>query len=66
MPCINSVPEIGGSLGIFEFGPDFRGNFLKKEIATHSNVLAWRIPWTRGAWWATVSGVAKSWTRLSI
>ena len=20
---------------------------LEKEIATHSNILAWRIPWTR-------------------
>ena len=27
-------------------------------------VLAWRIPMDRGAWWATVHGVAKSQTRL--
>ena len=27
-------------------------------------VLAWRIPGTRGAWWAAVYGVAQSWTRL--
>ena len=27
-------------------------------------VLAWRIPMDRGAWWATVRGVAKSQTRL--
>ena len=26
----------------------------------HSNVLAWRIPMDRGAWWATVDRVAKS------
>ena len=26
--------------------------------------LAWRIPMARGAWWATVHGVAKSWTQL--
>ena len=32
-------------------------------MATHSSVLAWRIPWT-GAWWATVHRVTKSWTRL--
>ena len=38
---------------------------LEKEMATHSSILAWKIPWTeRGAWWATVHGVAKSWTRL--
>ena len=25
----------------------------------------WRIPLDRGAWWATVHGVTKSWTRLN-
>ena len=33
---------------------------LEKEMATHSSILAWRIPMDRGAWWATVHGVAKS------
>ena len=33
---------------------------LEKGMATHSSVLAWRIPMDRGAWWATVHGVAKS------
>ena len=36
---------------------------LEKEMATHSNSFAWRIPWT-GAWWVIVHGVAKSWTQL--
>ena len=36
---------------------------LEKEMATHSSVLAWRIPGT-GAWWAAVYGVAQSRTRL--
>ena len=31
---------------------------LEEGTATHSSVLAWRIPWTR-AWWATVLRVAK-------
>ena len=35
-------------------------------MATHSSILAWRIPMDRGAWWATVHGVTKSWTRLSM
>ena len=26
---------------------------LKKGMAIHSSILAWRIPWTRGAWQAT-------------
>ena len=34
---------------------------LEKEMATHSSILAWRIPMDRGAWRATVQGVAKSW-----
>ena len=38
---------------------------LEKEMATHSSILAWRIPMDRGAWWATVHGVTKSWTQLS-
>ena len=28
-------------------------------------IFAWRIPTDRGAWWATVHGVAKSQLRLS-
>ena len=32
---------------------------LEKEVATHSGILAWRIPWTE-AWQATVHGVTKS------
>ena len=43
------VPSLGGE------------DPLEKEMATHSSILAWKIPWTR-AWWATVHGVAKSQT----
>ena len=35
---------------------------LKKNTATHFIILAWRIPTDRGAWWATVHAVLKSWT----
>ena len=35
---------------------------LKEGMETHSSILAWRIPMDRGAWQATVHGVAKSWT----
>ena len=34
-------------------------NSLEKHMATHSSILAWKIPMGRGAW-----RVAKSWTRL--
>ena len=35
---------------------------LEKEMTTHSSILAWGIPMDRGAWWATVHGVANSQT----
>ena len=34
---------------------------LEKRMTIYSNILAWRIPMDRGAWQATVHGVAKSW-----
>ena len=33
---------------------------LEEGMATHSSILAWRIPMDRGAWRATVLGVAES------
>ena len=36
---------------------------LEKEMATHSNTLAWKIPWTEKP--CELHGVAKSRTRLS-
>ena len=47
-----------------------RVRFLGQEdspeegMATHSSILAWRIPKDRGAWQATVHGLTKSQTRL--
>ena len=35
---------------------------LEEGMATPSSILAWRIPMDRGAWQATVHGVAKSQT----
>ena len=42
---------------------------LEKGMATHSSILAWRIPWMeksmdRRTWQATINRVAKSQTRL--
>ena len=33
---------------------------LEEEMATYSSILAWTIPMDRGAWRATVHGVAQS------
>ena len=38
---------------------------LEKEMATHSHILAWENSTNRGAWWATVQGVAEGWEQLS-
>ena len=40
---------------------------LEEGMATHTSILAWRIflsSMDRGAWWATVHRVTKSWTGL--
>ena len=33
-------------------------NILEEEMVTHSSILTWEII-DRGAWWATVHGIAK-------
>ena len=38
---------------------------LEEGMATHSSIIAWRIPMDKGAWQVTVHGVAKSQTQLS-
>ena len=38
---------------------------LKEEMATHSSILAWEIPWTEEPWQAIVHGVTNSGTQLS-
>ena len=38
---------------------------LEKGMATHSSILAWRIPWTKEPGGLQSMGVTKSWTWLS-
>ena len=42
-----------GSIPVYE-------DHLEEEMATHSSILARRIPMDRGAWWATVHRDAES------
>ena len=37
---------------------------LEKEMATHSSILAWKIPWTEEPGWLQSLG-SQSWTQLS-
>ena len=44
-------PTQGSNPGLLHCRPildqlNFQGNPLEKEKATHSSILAWRIPWT--------------------
>ena len=41
------------------------GDPLEEGMATHSSILACRIPMDREAWWATVHEVTESQTQLS-
>ena len=53
-----------GRTPLSDFTFTFHFHALEKEMATHSSVLAWRIPGKGGVWWAAVYGVAQSRTRL--
>ena len=59
---VHGVTKSRTRLNDFTF--TFHFHALEKETATHSSVLAWRIPGTGGACWAAVYGVAQSQTRL--
>ena len=61
------VQSIKNSPAVWETWVGFLGwkDPLEEGMATHSSILAWRIPMDRGAWWAAVHGVAKSQTQLS-
>ena len=58
--AVNGVAE--GRTRLSDFTFTFHFHALGKEMATHSSVLAWRIPGMGGAWWAAVCGVAQSQT----
>ena len=61
--CSDAGLQSMGSLRS-DFTLTFHFHALEKKMATHSSVLAWRIPGTGGAWWAAVHWVAQSQTWL--
>ena len=60
--AVHGVAKSRTRLSDFTF--TFHFHVLEKEMASHSSVLAWRIPGTGEAWWAAVYGVAQSRTQL--
>ena len=64
---VKNLPASAGDTGsISESGrsPGDPGVRKNTRMATHSNVLAWKIPWTEELW-ATVHGVTQSQTGLN-
>ena len=59
---VHGVARSWARLSDFTF--TFHFHALEKEMATHSSVLAWRIPGAGEPGWAAVYGVAQSQTRL--
>ena len=62
---VKNLPANAGDLRDTSSVPGIWEDPLEKGTATHSSILAWRIPWTEEPFWqATVHSVAKSQTRL--
>ena len=61
---VKNLPANTGATGdaIWSLGQE---DPFEEEMATHSSILAWKMSKDRGAWWATVHGVANSQTWLS-
>ena len=60
-PCgsvVENLPANAGDAGSVP-GED---NPLEKEMAIHSNILAWKIPWTEEPGWSQPTGLQKSQT----
>ena len=53
---VKNPPANAGDAGLILGQEDL----LEKEMATCSSTLPWKIFMDRGAWWATVHGVAKN------
>ena len=61
--AVHGVTKSRARLSNFTF--TFHFHVLEKQVATHSSILAWRIPGTEEPGRLRVHGVAKSRTRLS-
>ena len=54
--AVHGIAKSRTQLSDFTF--TFHFHALEKEMATHSSVLAWRIPGTAEPWWAAVYGIS--------
>ena len=64
IPCGSAGKDSTCNVGDLGVIPGL-GDPLEMGTATHSSILAWRIPMGRGAWQTIVHGVTKNQTQLS-
>ena len=57
---VKNLPAKAGDIRDWVQSPGWE-DLLEKDMATHSSILAWRIPWTEEP---TAHRVTQSWTRL--
>ena len=62
---VNNSSANAGDIKTCGFDPWVGKIPLEKSMATHSSILAWRIPMDRVFWWATVHVVPNNQTRLN-
>ena len=62
MLAVKNLPASAGDMRHVGLIPGSGRSFGGGHGKTHSSILTWRIPIGRGAWKATVHGVAKSQT----
>ena len=65
LPCGSGGKESTGNAGGMDSIPG-QEDPLEKGMATHSNILAWRIPRTEEPGRPQSMGSQKSWTQLSV
>ena len=58
---VKNPPPIAGEMGSIPGSEDP----LEKDMATHSSILAWKIPWTEGPGVLQDMGSQEFWTQLS-
>jgi len=59
-PVVKNLRADAGDIRDMRSIPGQEDSLEEKNMATHSSILAWRIPWTNGAWQATVHSITKN------
>ena len=60
MPGVSDSKEYAFNAGDLGSIPGLGNSSGEREMATHSSILAWRIPWAEGAWRTMVHEITDS------